>query len=269
MKKSRLEILITNDDGYLAKGINVIAEFMKQWGNVTVVAPKTPQSGKSGSITLAVPLYLEEIRKEENLRIFTLTGTPVDCVKMGVRILRNEGRTVDLLVSGINHGSNTSAASVYSGTLGAATEGALYDIPSIGFSINTHDPDPDFEGVLRYAGIILDKYFETGLSRGTFLNVNVPDIPADEIKGIRIARQGAGRWVREFEAVTEADGSEHFAMMGMFEDMEPSYVSGGYIQGDHRLMQDGYVSVVPHRIDTTDYLEAERLCGLWECDTIL
>lgn len=268
MKNSRLEILITNDDGYLAKGINVIAEFMKQWGNVTVVAPKTPQSGKSGSITLAVPIYLEEVRKEDNLRMFTLTGTPVDCVKMGVRILRNEGKTADLLISGINHGSNTSAASVYSGTLGATTEGALYDIPSIGLSIDTHDPDPDFEGVLRYAGIILDKYFETGLSRGTFLNVNVPDIPADEIKGFRIARQGAGRWVRELEAVTEDDGKEHFSMMGMFEDMESSYVSGGYVQGDHRLIHDGYVSVVPHKIDTTDYIEAERLCGLWKCDTI-
>lgn len=264
MKNQTLEILVTNDDGYQAKGINTIADFMRQWGNVTVVAPAVSQSGKSGSISLTAPLMLDKLHDEPSFRIFSFTGTPVDCVKMGVRILRNEGKTADLLISGINHGSNTSAASVYSGTLGAATEGALYDIPSIGFSINTHDADPDFSGVLKYARIILEHYFVTGISRGTYLNVNVPDAPANDIKGIRIAHQGAGRWVREFEVETGDDGREIFFMKGMFEDMEPSYTSGKHMEGDHRLLLDNYVSIVPHRIDTTDYNEAERLSELWQ-----
>lgn len=268
MKNKRLEILVTNDDGVTAKGINVIAGYMRKWGNVTVVAPASPQSGKSGSISIGSPVRLSKISETEGFRIFSLSGSPVDCVKMGIRILRNEGRNADLLISGINHGSNTSAASVYSGTLGAATEGCLYDIPSIGLSLNTHDENPDFDAALKYSDKIIEKYFDNGLPRGTYLNVNIPAVPETEIKGIRIAHQGAGRWVREFEAVMEPDGRESFVMKGMFEDMEQSYESGMNLQGDHRLLQDNYVTIVPHKIDTTNYDEARRLIDLWKCDTI-
>lgn len=268
MKIKPLEILVTNDDGVAAKGINTVAHYMRKWGNVTVVAPASSQSGKSGSISLSVPVYLNKLEEEDGFRIFSLTGSPVDCVKMGIRILRNEGKNADLLISGINHGSNTSAASVYSGTLGAATEGCLYDVPSIGLSLNTHDENPDFSAALKYTDRILGKYFENGLPRGTYLNVNIPAVPENEIKGVRIAHQGAGRWVREYEAEMEPDGKEHFVMKGMFEDMEQTYTSGADMQGDHRVLLDNYVSIVPHKIDTTNYEEALRLIELWKCDTI-
>lgn len=266
MKNGKPEIIVTNDDGYFAKGINSIANLLKEYGNVTVVAPQSPQSGKSGSLTLGAPLLLDKLREEAGFRIFSLTGTPVDCVKMAVRILRNEGKTPDLLISGINHGSNASASSVYSGTLGAATEGALYDIPSIGLSINTHDEDADFTGVLHYSRIILDNFFKSGIARGTYLNINFPDAPLGEIKGMRMAHQGAGRWVREFEVEIGPDGRENFLMKGMFEDMEQSYDSRLPMQGDHRLLIDNYISIVPHKVDRTDYDEAARLSELWKCD---
>ena len=138
------EILVVNDDGFRAKGLQVLTQMLREFGNVTVVAPYEAQSGKSASLTLDRPLVIDKIVNEPateelgSLRIYTLTGTPVDCAKMGINGFKLEGHMPDLLVSGINHGSNASSASLYSGTLGAATEGTLYGIPSIGLSINTH-----------------------------------------------------------------------------------------------------------------------------------
>lgn len=171
----------------------------------------------------------------------------------------------DLLVSGINHGSNASAASIYSGTLGATTEGTIYDIPSIGLSINTHDEDPDFTAVLHYSRRLVRRVLDEGLRRGIFLNVNFPNLPLDQIRGIRMARQGMGRWINEFDHRVTLRGKHYFWMVGEFEDEEPL----GARDADHHLVDAGYISVVPHRIDTTDYEEMERLSGLWniDCDT--
>jgi len=261
------EILVINDDGFRAKGINTIAQFLRSYGNVTVVAPSEPQSGKSASITLEKIIEIEKVSQEDaaegkgSLRIYSLSGTPVDCAKLGCNLFKSENRMPDLLVSGINHGSNASAASLYSGTLGAAAEGTMYDIPSIGFSIDTHNPDADLTAVIHYAGIVLDMFFKTGISKGTYLNVNCPDIPLDKIKGIRIARRGMGRWVREFDHRVNPHGQHYFWMVGDFEDMEPDGISS---PGDHRLMEEGYVTVVPHKLDNTDYQEIERLQNLWK-----
>lgn len=265
MEKTR-EILVINDDGFRAKGIQALAEMMREYGNVTVVAPYEPQSGRSSSLTLDKPLMIEQPAKEPadrqrgSLRVFTLTATPTDCAKMGVNIYLNEGRLPDLLVSGINHGSNTSAAALYSGTLGATMEGALYDIPSVGLSLDTHDDDPDFTGVLHYGRIVLEKVMEDGMRKGIYLNVNVPNIPVEQIRGIRMARQGRGRWVKEFDHRTTLRGRHYFWMVGEFEDQE----AVGAPDADHHLVGSGYVSVVPHRIDTTDYEELERLSELWK-----
>lgn len=264
MKK---EILVTNDDGFEAQGINLVAELMRQYGNVTVVAPKEPQSGKAASITLDRTLDIEKKREEpasgENgsIRVFVLTGTPVDCAKMGVNIYKSEGLFPDLLVSGINHGSNASSAALYSGTLGAAKEGTVYEIPSIGFSIDTHVPEPDFSGLQHYAKIILDQYFRTGVSNGVYLNINFPDLPAEQIKGVRLAHQGRGRWINEFDHRVNPRGRDYFWMVGEFIDVE---TEGAPADADHRLLSEGYVTIVPHRIDTTDYQERERLENLWQ-----
>ena len=264
MKKTR-EILVTNDDGFRAKGIHVLAEMLREYGNVTVVAPYEPQSGRSVSLTLDKPLMIERPLVEEatetlgSLRVYTLSGTPADCAKLGINIFLHENRLPDLLVSGINHGSNASAASIYSGTLGATVEGTLYDIPSIGFSINTHDENPDFEGVLFYGRQILDNVLRDGLRKNVYLNVNFPAIPKDQIRGIRMARQGAGRWVKEFDHRVTLRGKHYFWMVGEFEDEE----AVGAPDADHHVVDSGYISIVPHRIDTTDYEEMERLQKLW------
>ena len=260
--KKPLEILVTNDDGYQARGIHVLALMLRSYGNVTVVAPREPQSGKSVSLTLDKPLMIEQPETHGSLRVYTLTGTPADCAKLGINLYLHEGRLPDLLVSGINHGSNASAASIYSGTLGAAVEGTLYDIPSVGLSINTHADNPDFEGTLFYGRQVIDWVLADGIKRGIYLNVNVPDIPKDQIRGIRMARQGAGRWVKEFDHRVTLRGKHYFWMVGEFEDQEAI----GAADADHNLVNSGYVTIVPHRIDTTDYEELERLRENWKLD---
>lgn len=266
--KKPLEILVTNDDGYQARGIHVLALMLRSYGNVTVVAPREPQSGKSVSLTLDKPLMIEQPETQPasetlgSLRVYTLTGTPADCAKLGINLYLHEGRLPDLLVSGINHGSNASAASIYSGTLGAAVEGTLYDIPSVGLSINTHADNPDFEGTLFYGRQVIDWVLADGIKRGIYLNVNVPDIPKDQIRGIRMARQGAGRWVKEFDHRVTLRGKHYFWMVGEFEDQEAI----GATDADHNLVNSGYVTIVPHRIDTTDYEELERLRENWKLD---
>lgn len=253
------EILITNDDGIEAEGIHVLAGIMAGYGNVTVVAPLHPQSGRSAALSLDTPLYLEQIKDGPGMREYTFNGTPVDCVKIGINECYPEGELPDLVVSGINHGSNCSVAALYSGTLGACIEGTVYDIPSIGFSINTHTEHPDFSPVTKYAGVILDKFLQNPPEKGIYLNVNFPAIPADEVKGIRMARRGYGRWVKEFDTHYDENGRKYFLMAGHFENLEKD----GTI-GDHWIVHDKYISIVPHRVDTTDYSELERLRKVWE-----
>ena len=268
VKKSGLQILISNDDGYRSKGLRVVTDFMRAYGDVTVIAPATPQSGKSAALGLFQDLYLEQLADEPHYRLFSFSGTPVDCVKMGMRILEEDGIVPDLVISGINHGSNATAAAAYSGTIGAAIEAAYYRVPAIALSLDSHDEDADFSPVTDYLGTILDHYFETGLSEGILLNINFPAIPSDQIKGIRIAHQGQASWRREFDLATDAEGRSCFRISGTLLDFEKNYESGGYLQADHLLVKDGYISIVPHRIDTTDYDEAERLAKAWKCDTI-
>ena len=262
------EILVTNDDGFQSKGIRELMQMLREFGNVTVVAPTTAQSGKSASITLDMPLMIEKLRTEPateelgSLRIYTLTGTPVDCAKMGINGFIKEGRMPDILVSGINHGSNASAASIYSGTLGATIEGTLYDVPSVGLSICTHDENPDFSAVLHFSRLIIRRVLEDGLRRTIYLNVNFPAIPLEQIRGIRMARQGQGRWIKEFDHRITRRGKHYFWMVGEFEDQE----AVGAPDADHHLVDAGYISIVPHSIDTTAYDEVERLRDLWNLD---
>ena len=269
--KNPKEILVVNDDGFRAKGLQVLTQMLREFGNVTVVAPYEAQSGKSASLTLDRPLVIDKIVNEPateelgSLRIYTLTGTPVDCAKMGINGFKLEGHMPDLLVSGINHGSNASAASLYSGTLGATAEGTVYGVPSIGLSINTHADDADFTAVLYYSRRFVRRVLEDGLRRGIYLNINFPDIPLDQIRGIRAARQGMGKWINEFEHRVTPRGQHYFWMVGEFEDEERV----GDPDADHHVVDAGFISVVPHRIDNTDYEEMERLRDLWNFDSNL
>lgn len=260
------EILVTNDDSIKAAGLQHVVELLRRYGDITVVAPKEPNSAQSAALTMDRPLHLkhiEDIDPEGELggvRIYTLDGTPVDCAKMGVNMFVEEGRMPDLMISGINHGSNASAAVLYSGTLGAAMEAALYGIPAIGLSIDTHDDNPDFSVVDEYIDEILDQYFVCPPKNDCYLNINFPDISPEQVRGITLARQGRGRWHKEFVRETDPRGREIYWMVGEFLNL-----AGGDLEDldDHNLMHEGYITIVPHTIDTTNYAELERLQQQW------
>ena len=184
MNKERL-IFVTNDDGYQAKGFAAAIEVAREFGRVVAVAPAEPQSGRSQAITMYDPLFLEQRRKEDDVEVYSLTGTPVDCVKWAFDYLFEEG-AVDLVISGINHGSNSAINVLYSGTMGAAIEGSFYGCPSVGLSLTTHDPDAEFESAKHYAREIIASVLENphNGNQPLCLNVNVPNIPFEDIKGV-------------------------------------------------------------------------------------
>ena len=267
-----MRILITNDDGYEAKGIKVLAEIMSRFGEVTVIAPKKHQSGMSMALSLG---FKQLAHKDLGDGWHYVDATPASCVKFGLNTMFLNDFP-DVVVSGINHGSNASVASCYSGTLGAVEEAALNGIPGIGVSLDTLHPDADFSGVSRYFGEIFEKIMEDYPKKyGVYYNVNFPDVPEDQIKGVRIGTQGKGRWIKEFK---EWD-LQHYAKYGITPEMlgqssnpvleegEDLYMMVGEFlddptnpaDADHLLVADGYISVVAHNVDCTDYQELERL----------
>lgn len=256
MERKR-KILVTNDDGVKAKGIGALTEMMREFGDVTVVAPFEAMSGMSAALTIGKPLRLTELKSEEGLRVYACSGTPADCVKMAMNQLFTD-EAPDIIVSGINHGSNASIAALYSGTLGAAAEGTVYGIPSVGFSLASHSPKADFSAVIELGKVILNKYFAQPAKPGVFLNINFPAVALEDIKGIAFSHQGKGQWIKEFEERTDPYGFNYYWMTGEFFNLEPDDKSA-----DHNLLEKSYVSIVPHRIDTTDYSELERLSSLW------
>lgn len=267
-----MRILITNDDGYEAKGIKVLAQIMSAFGEVTVIAPKKHQSGMSMALSLG---FKQIAHKDLGEGWHYVDATPASCVKFGLNTMFLNDFP-DVVVSGINHGSNASVASCYSGTLGAVEEAALNGIPGIGVSLDTLHPDADFSGVERYFGEIFSMIMEDYPKKyGVYYNVNFPDIPADRIKGIKAGSQGRGRWIKEFK---EWD-VRHYAKYGITPEMlgqssdpvleegEDLYMMVGEFlddpanpgDADHLLVADGYISVVAHNVDCTDYQELERL----------
>lgn len=278
MKHKPIEILITNDDSYTSKGINFLANLLEEHGNVTVVAPEVVQSGMSAALSMGRTLRLEKKSQTvgthgNSITVYSLTGTPVDCVKMAMNKFFKAGgsETVEqdptdrgekphIIFSGINHGSNASIASLYSGTLGAAAEGAIYGVKSIGLSINTHHPYPDFTQIEPHLRKIIANAINSELPQGVYLNVNFPAIPAEEIKGIRVAKQGDGMWHKEFEQRKDPHGRDYYWMTGNFKNLEQHPENNG----DHHLMDQGYITIVPHKIDTTCYATMKQLENEWE-----
>lgn len=256
-RKNRRKILITNDDGVKSKGISALTEMMKPYGDLTVVAPFEAMSGMSAALTIGKPLRLTELKTEEGLRIFACSGTPADCVKMAMNQLFADSPP-DLLVSGINHGSNASIASLYSGTLGAAAEGTVYGIPSIGFSLTSHDRNADFSAAVHFGKQIIERFLENPPKADTYLNVNFPATEISLIKGIKFCHQGRGQWIKEFEERVDPYGSNYYWMTGEFFNLEPENQDS-----DHNLVENNFISIVPHKIDTTDYEELNRLGNLW------
>ncbi|MDR1405834.1 MAG: 5'/3'-nucleotidase SurE [Prevotellaceae bacterium] len=252
-----MQILLTNDDGFRAPGLAALTGIMRPYGNVTVVAPEEMQSGMSSAITTKIPVRLRKITSGKGLEIYACSGTPVDCVKLAINHILPQ--KPDLLVSGINHGANASSAVIYSGTLGAAMEGALYGIPSIGFSLANDAADADFDTCKIYGTKIIDRILAHPFAPHVFLNVNFPALPATEIKGVRLTRQHKGSWTKEFEKHTDPHGRSYYWLTGDFVNHEPDACDA-----DENTLHAGYISIVPHHLDMTDYNELRRLQKEWQ-----
>lgn len=244
MKKRTPLILVTNDDGIMAPGIASLIEVAKTFGDVVVVAPDKAQSGMGHAITINSTLRINKVNiygvKEE----YSCTGTPVDCVKIAVnKILK---RKPDLCVSGINHGSNMSINVIYSGTMSAAVEGAIEGIPSIGFSLCDYSIDADFKASKKVVKAIIKNVLVNGMPKDVCLNVNIPKLKADEIKGVKICRQARANWIEELDERMDPTGKPYFWLTGKFENYDE-----GKTDTDVWALDNNYVSVVPTHFDMT------------------
>ncbi|MBN1414356.1 MAG: 5'/3'-nucleotidase SurE [Bacteroidales bacterium] len=252
MKSDRPLILVTNDDGLEAKGLRELIEVVRSFGRVVVVAPADAQSGMSHAITVKTPLRVKKMREETDMVFYKCNGTPVDCVKLAFHQLLE--RKPDLLVSGINHGSNSSTSVFYSGTLGATLEGCINEIPSIGFSLLSLDSDADFTAAKSIAGRIIKKVMENGLPRSVCLNVNIPKGTEEELKGIKICRQNRGSWREEFDKRVDPLGRHYFWLTGYYHNNEPE--AG---DTDEWALRHNFVSVVPLQTDLTAYTMMDEI----------
>jgi 5'-nucleotidase len=257
MSKERV-IFLTNDDSYMSKGFRAAVELAKEFGKVIAIAPDRVQSGMSQAITINSPLFMRQVEISDDVEIYAFSGTPVDCAKIAFDHFFADKR-VDLVLSGINHGSNAAVNVMYSGTMGAAIEGSFYGIPSIGLSLDDHDADADFEGAVRYARMIISDVLEAAerLPRPLCLNVNVPKIPADDIQGIRLCRQTRGFWREDFYARQDPHGRDYFWLTGAFHNAEPEAEDT-----DEWALAHNYVAVVPVQVDMTDYKMLKSLDGV-------
>lgn len=247
-EKNEKLILLTNDDGYASRGMAAAITVARTFGRVVVVAPETTQSGMSQAITMYNPLYLRRVEHPDaGVELYAFSGTPVDCVKMAFDYLLKE-RKVDLVISGINHGSNSAVNVLYSGTMGAAIEGSFYGCPSVGLSLDDHAADADFEAAVCYGRQIVGAVLEGGLSGALCLNVNVPRLPLGEVRGIRVCRQTRGYWQEEFFRHEDPRGRAYFWLTGEFKNAEPEAEDT-----DEWALKNGYVAVVPVQVDMTDH----------------
>ena len=251
-------ILVTNDDGIEAKGLRSLIKVAMEYGDVVAISSQVPMSGMSHSITIKVPLRVDLVEETPGLKIYLTNGTPVDGVKLAFNTLLEA--TPKLVVSGINHGSNSSSSILYSGTMGAAMEGAINHIPAIGFSLLSYDSDADFGVAEHVAGKLISQVLQKGLPEGICLNVNVPDVPLKELKGIRICSQANGFWKEEFQKREDPIGKEYYWLTGFFHNREPE---GGGVGTDEWALEQNFASVVPVNTDLTAHSVLESLKS-WE-----
>ncbi|MCM1034900.1 MAG: 5'/3'-nucleotidase SurE [Paludibacter sp.] len=239
-----MEILITNDDGWQAKGIQTLARLMQTIGHVTVVAPDGARSGQSNAITIQQPIRLRKVLENANITAYTTNGTPSDCVKLALNVIYKGGKP-DLVVSGINHGSNAAINVIYSGTMGAAFVAAEHGIPAIGFSLCDHHPDADFSAFEPYIIKLTRQIISASLPYGTCININAP---VGEIQGVRLTRQCIGHWEKELKEYTDPHGEPFYMLVGEFINHEPEAEDT-----DEWALKHGYIALTPNSIDLTDY----------------
>lgn len=245
-------ILVTNDDGISAPGIRTLIAIMSEIGDVIVVAPDKPQSAMGHAITINNTLYLNKISLENSKIIeYNCSGTPVDCVKLAVNEILH--RKPDLCVSGINHGSNSSINVIYSGTMSAAVEAGIEGIPAIGFSLLDYDWNADFSQIKSYVKKIAVEVLKNGLPEGVVLNVNLPKLHKNEIKGIKICRQAKALWMEKFDKRKTPQGKDYYWLTGEFVNQDKGEDT------DEWALEHGFVSVVPIQFDMTAHHTIQQL----------
>jgi 5'-nucleotidase len=256
VKKERPVILITNDDGVTAPGIQNLVEAVKHLGKIVVVAPDKPQSGMGHAITIGQPLRLHKLHTVDNVETWSCTGTPVDCVKLAVdKVLH---RKPDICLSGINHGANHSINVIYSGTMSAAVEAAIESIPSVGFSLLDYRIDADFTGARNYVRIIVEKMLATKLDKHTVLNVNIPAVAPELLKGFKICKQAYAKYEEDFIERNDPHGRHYYWLTGEFVNFDKGKDT------DVWALANNYVSVVPVQFDLTNYVLKSKLEKLWK-----
>ena len=250
MNTNRPLILISNDDGFFSKGLSELIKFLRPIGELVVRAPDSARSGYSSAMTTNIPIHYQLVNREVGVTIYKCSGTPTDCIKLAMHTILD--RKPDLVIGGINHGDNSAVNVHYSGTMGVVIKGALKGIPSIGYSITTHDLNVEFGACGPYIQQITRMVLEKGLPALTCLNVNFPTTPS--FKGIRICEQSKGQWVNEWETITRKGGSTHYWLTRNFEDSEPNNE-----KSDHWALANGYVAITPVTVDVTAYSLIDEL----------
>lgn len=250
-------ILVSNDDGISSRGIRLLVELMSEIGEVIVVAPDSPQSGMGHAITVGNTLRLDKTDIFGSVSAYKCSGTPADCVKLAKHHLLANGKP-DLVVSGINHGSNTSISVLYSGTMSAAIEGAIEGLPAIGFSLCDFSSEADFSHVGEHIQKIANEVLNRGLPKGVALNVNIPPKRNEAIKGIKICRQARARWEEQFDVRRDPTGRKYFWMTGNF----VNYDKGE--DNDEWAIANNYISIVPCQYDLTAHHAISILNDEWD-----
>lgn len=250
MENKRPLILVSNDDGIMAKGLSELVKSLRVLGEIVVMAPDSPRSGSASALTVTQPVHYKLVRKEVGVTVYKCSGTPADCVKLAQSTVLD--REPDLVVGGINHGDNSATNVHYSGTMGVVIEGCLKGIPSIGFSICNHDLGADFDAASPYVRAIAAMVLEKGLPPLTCLNVNIPD--TKDLKGVKVCEQAKGRWTNEWEACPRLNDDNYFWLTGNFSAHEPENE-----KSDHWALANGYVAITPTTVDVTAYDYMEEL----------
>ncbi|MCU0387302.1 MAG: 5'/3'-nucleotidase SurE [Chitinophagaceae bacterium] len=252
----RPTILITNDDGVTAPGIRSLIEAVKDLGHILVVAPDKPQSGMGHAITIGHPLRMNQVNLFEGIESWQVSGTPVDCVKLAVDKLLH--RRPDICLSGINHGANHSINVIYSGTMSAAMEASIESIPSIGFSLMDYSMEADFSAAQKVVREVVEQVLGSKPDEHFLLNVNIPSVPYELLRGIKVCRQAYAKYREEFDERRDPHGRKYYWLTGEFINMDSGEDT------DVWALQNNYVSVVPVSIDFTDYKTKNRLEGWWK-----
>lgn len=249
-------ILVTNDDGISSKGIRSLYESVKDFGEIMIVAPDSPQSGMGHAITINDPLRTRKSDLFDNENAIECSGTPADCVKLG--FFEVGERMPDLVVSGINHGSNAATNVLYSGTMSASVEAALGGVPSIGFSLCSFDSDADFTVAKKVVKHVTELVLSKGIFKGTCLNVNIPDVEEANFKGVKVCHAASAHWEDSFEKRKDQFGRTYYWLAGSFIDKKQEE------NNDLYWLEQGYATVVPIQYDMTNHRLIQQYKEIYE-----